>query len=212
MAHVRVLTFFQKSKLTAKFNNSKSVLLNSNNIFVNNRTNHACYISSGIIQNKSSIIEKDESKISKSVFISQSNDIFTNLALEDWLYNNFDFSNHHVMLLWVNSPCVVIGRYQNPWLEANCGYFSEGGVQLARRNSGGGTVYHDNGNLNLTFFTPREQYNRRQNLEMMSTALNREWGLKSEITKKEDIVIDGNYKVSSVFRNCLTLKIQFNFQ
>lgn len=195
MAHVRVLTFFQKSKFTARLNNSG--LLNNNNGFVNNRNNHACHISSGrpITKNISSI-QNDESKISKSVFISQSNDIFTNLALEDWLYKNFDFSNHHVMLLWVNSPCVVIGRHQNPWLEANCGYLSERGMQLARRNSGGGTVYHDNGNLNLTFFTPREQYNRRRNLEMMSTALNREWGLKSEITKKEDIIVDGNYKVS----------------
>lgn len=193
MAHVRVLTFFQKSKFTARLNNS--VLLNNNNSFVNNRNNHACHISSGITKNISSI-QNDESKISKSVFISQSNDIFTNLALEDWLYRNFDFSNHHVMLLWVNSPCVVIGRHQNPWLEANCGYLNERGMQLARRNSGGGTVYHDNGNLNLTFFTPREQYNRRRNLEMMSKALNREWGLRSEITKKEDIVVDGNYKVS----------------
>lgn len=138
----------------------------------------------------------DETKIAKSVFISQSNDIFTNLALEDWMYKNFDFTNHHVMLLWRNSPCVVIGRHQNPWLEANFGPLIDQGVHLARRNSGGGTVYHDNGNLNLTFFTPRERYNRKQNLEIISSALHREWGLKTEINKKEDIVIDGLYKVS----------------
>lgn len=55
-----------------------------------------------------------DSEIKKSVFISQSSDVFTNLALEDWLYKNFDFSRHHVLLLWANDPCVVIGRHQNP--------------------------------------------------------------------------------------------------
>lgn len=52
--------------------------------------------------------------IKKSVFISQSHDIFTNLALEDWLYRHFDFTAHHVLMLWLNDPCVVIGRHQNP--------------------------------------------------------------------------------------------------
>lgn len=141
-------------------------------------------------------VHKNEDQISKSVFISQSNDIFTNLALEDWIYKNFDFTNHHIMLLWRNSPCVVIGRHQNPWLEANFGPLNEQGIEVARRNSGGGTVYHDNGNLNLTFFTPRERYDRKQNLELISSALNREWGLRTEINSREDILIDGMYKVS----------------
>ncbi|KAJ4430121.1 hypothetical protein ANN_22331 [Periplaneta americana] len=136
-----------------------------------------------------------DSETVKSVFISQSSDIFTNLALEDWLYRNFDFTNHHILLLWRNSPTVVIGRHQNPWLEANTALLSEHGIEIARRNSGGGTVYHDKGNLNLTFFTPREAYNRKNNLELISRALFREWGLKTEISPREDIVVNGNYKV-----------------
>ncbi|XP_069686994.1 lipoyl amidotransferase LIPT1, mitochondrial isoform X2 [Periplaneta americana] len=137
-----------------------------------------------------------DSETVKSVFISQSSDIFTNLALEDWLYRNFDFTNHHILLLWRNSPTVVIGRHQNPWLEANTALLSEHGIEIARRNSGGGTVYHDKGNLNLTFFTPREAYNRKNNLELISRALFREWGLKTEISPREDIVVNGNYKIS----------------
>ncbi|PNF29215.1 Lipoyltransferase 1, mitochondrial [Cryptotermes secundus] len=138
----------------------------------------------------------EEAKVAgtvKSVFISQSNDIFTNLALEDWLYRNFDFTNHHILLLWQNSPAVVIGRHQNPWLEANTAVLSEHGIEIARRNSGGGTVYHDRGNLNLTFFTPREHYSRKNNLQLICRALLREWGLKTEISPREDIV-SGNYK------------------
>lgn len=133
--------------------------------------------------------------IEKSVFISQSTNIFVNLALEHWLYRNFDFSKHHVLLLWKNDPCVVIGRHQNPWLECNVQAAEKRGIALARRNSGGGTVYHDKDNLNLTFFTPKERYNRKYNLNIITNALFRQWGLESVINEREDIVVSGDCKV-----------------
>lgn len=137
-----------------------------------------------------------EGEITKSVFMSQSTDIYTNLALEDWMYRNMDFSNHHVMMVWRNEPCVVIGRHQNPWLEANVPYLADREIALARRNSGGGTVYHDRGNLNITFFTPRERYSRKYNLEIIKRALYRGFGVKSEINERDDMVVRDKYKVS----------------
>ncbi|XP_054008472.1 lipoyltransferase 1, mitochondrial isoform X2 [Hylaeus anthracinus] len=134
--------------------------------------------------------------IKKSVFISQSTDVFTNLALEDWFYRNYDFTNQHLLLLWRNDPCVVIGRHQNPWIEHNAQVAEKRGIVMARRNSGGGTVYHDTGNLNLSFFTPRERYDRKYNLGIITRALYREWGIKADINKREDIVVHGEYKVS----------------
>ncbi|XP_017049479.1 lipoyltransferase 1, mitochondrial [Drosophila ficusphila] len=136
-----------------------------------------------------------DSEIKKSVFISQSSDVFTNLALEDWLYKNFDFSHHHVLLLWANDPCVVIGRHQNPFTEANVSRLVERGITLARRNSGGGAVYHDLGNLNCTFFSPRERYDRKYNLNIVTRALFREWAIKAEINERDDIVVS-NKKIS----------------
>lgn len=136
-----------------------------------------------------------DSNIKKSVFISQSYDIFTNLALEDWIYKNFDFSHHHVLMLWANDPCVVIGRHQNPFTESNISNLMKNGITLARRNSGGGAVYHDRGNLNCTFFTPRERYNRKYNLNIMTRAMYREWGIKADINNRDDIVIN-NRKIS----------------
>lgn len=137
-----------------------------------------------------------EGEVTKSVFMSQSTDIYTNLALEDWMYRNMDFSNHHIMMVWRNEPCVVIGRHQNPWLEANIAMLAEKEIALARRNSGGGTVYHDRGNLNVTFFTPRERYDRKYNLELIKRALFRGFGVKADINERQDIIVRDKYKVS----------------
>lgn len=150
-----------------------------------------------------------DNEIKKSVFISQSNDIFTNLALEDWFYRHFDFTNHHVLMLWSNDPCVVIGRHQNPFYETNVSNLQKLGIALARRNSGGGSVYHDRGNLNMTFFTPRERYNRKYNLNIVTRALFREWGIKANISPRDDIMIN-NKKVRDMRSIKITL-VKLNY-
>ena len=171
-----------------------SVILKKSNIF--KVKPFYKYVQSNLkLSTKNEIKNIPEEEIKKSVFISQSNDIFVNLALEDWFYRNYDFSKHHILLLWKNNPCVVFGRHQNPWVESNIPAAEGNGIKLARRNSGGGTVYHDFGNLNLSFFTPRERYNRRYNLDIIVRALYREWGIESTINKKEDIIVQDNFKV-----------------
>lgn len=132
-----------------------------------------------------------DSEVRKSVFISQSNDIYSNLALEDWIYRNFDFAHHHILMLWINSPTVVVGRHQNPFAEANVSALMRNGVELARRNSGGGAVYHDLGNLNCTFFTPRARYDRKYNLNLITRALYREYGISADISDRDDITVMG---------------------
>ena len=84
-------------------------------------------------------------KTRKVVYVSSSKNIFENLALEEWLYENMDMTDTDYLLLWRNGPAVVIGRHQNPWLECNVQEVANCGASLARRNSGGGTVYHDEG-------------------------------------------------------------------
>lgn len=132
-----------------------------------------------------------DSEVRKSVFISQSNDVYSNLALEDWIYRNFDFAHHHILMLWINSPTVVVGRHQNPFAEANVSTLLRNGVELARRNSGGGAVYHDLGNLNCTFFTPRARYDRKYNLNLITRALYREYGISADISDRDDITVMG---------------------
>ena len=81
-------------------------------------------------------------KTGKNVWILSNQNIFENLALEDWLYKYEDFQDKNLLLLWRNKPCVVIGRHQNPWAELDVTKAMQSGIEVARRSSGGGTVRH----------------------------------------------------------------------
>ena len=130
------------------------------------------------------------------VLISQSHNIYLNLAWEDWLYHNFDFTKASLLLMWRNTPCVVIGRYQNPWKECNVSMMNEAGIVLARRHSGGGTVYHDMGNLNFSFMTERSLYNRKTNLQFIVKTLQDIYDIPAVVSPRDDIVVNEKLKVS----------------
>lgn len=65
------------------------------------------------------------------VILSQITDVYKNLALENWILNNWNFTKFNCLLVYQNTPCVVIGRFQNTWREVDvplasqAGYFSD---------------------------------------------------------------------------------------
>ena len=64
------------------------------------------------------------------VLRSTSQNIYKNLALEDWFYQNHNFEENKILLFYKNSPCVVIGRHQNPWTEANIPYLRKNSIKI----------------------------------------------------------------------------------
>ena len=82
------------------------------------------------------------SKSGNLTLVSLSKNIYYNLAIEQHIADNYDFENRNILFLWQNEPCVVIGRYQNPWQECNLVEMQKRNVLMARRHSGGGCVYH----------------------------------------------------------------------
>ncbi|CAF0829933.1 unnamed protein product [Rotaria sordida] len=130
------------------------------------------------------------------VLISRSTNVYTNLALERYLAENIKHQpKTRLLLLWRNKPCVVIGRYQNPFIECDIKYLGEKQIDLARRYSGGGTCYHDLGNLNITVLTTREDYNRKKNLQWITSTVNKAFNLTLYVTDRDDIFLDA-YKVT----------------
>lgn len=79
---------------------------------------------------------------------SPETDIYFHLAAEEYLLKQ---GTEDVFMLWQDTASVVVGKHQRVQAEVNTDLVREKGIPIARRFSGGGTVYHDWGNLNLTF-------------------------------------------------------------
>ena len=128
----------------------------------------------------------------RAVILASTNP-YWNLAAEEVLFNTLP-EGSGALLLYVNEPVVVIGRHQNPWLEVDLPELLRRGVSLVRRISGGGAVYHDEGNLNFSFLGPHEGFDRRKNLEFVRGVL-LSIGIQTDISDSVDLYA-GQGKVS----------------
>lgn len=81
--------------------------------------------------------------------INYSNDTAFNIALEEYAFKHL-LDEDQIFLLWINKPSIIVGRHQNTIEEINRDYVREHGIEVVRRISGGGAVYHDLNNLNYT--------------------------------------------------------------
>ncbi len=137
------------------------------------------------------------SKQALRVMISETFDPWFNIATEDWIFRDMD-PNVKILFLWRNDKTVVIGRFQNPWSECNTQKMEEDGIKLARRQSGGGAVFHDLGNTNFTFLSSKESFDKQANNKIITNALN-SFGLNTFASGRNDILVtteDGEKKIS----------------
>ncbi|CAM1510574.1 Fc.00g009090.m01.CDS01 [Cosmosporella sp. VM-42] len=144
------------------------------------------------------------------VYISSSRDAFLNLSIEHHLLQNTP-PDSTILLLYTNSPSIVFGRNQNPWMEVNLPRLAQlknrpeslgwkdGPVRLVRRRSGGGTVFHDEGNVNFSVICPPAVFDRNKHAEMVVRALEGLGRPNTRVNERHDIVLDaddGTFKIS----------------
>ena len=86
---------------------------------------------------------------------SPSTDIYFHLAAEEYLLKQ---GNEDVFMLWQDTPSVVIGKHQRLQAEVDREWVERKRIHIARRFSGGGAVYHDLGNVNLTFIEKASRF------------------------------------------------------
>ena len=130
-------------------------------------------------------------------------DPFFCLATEEYLLKNFD---DDIFMLWQSDKTVVVGKHQNALGEVNYRYVRENDITVARRISGGGTVYHDAGNVNFAFIknvkSPAE-ISFKQFTEPVVEALT-QLGIEATTSGRNDLLIKG-LKISGnaehIFKN-----------
>lgn len=131
-------------------------------------------------------------------FVSNNNitDPTLNLAMEEYVLKNLP-SEESYFLFYVNRPSIIVGKNQNTIEEVNKAYVDEKGIDVVRRISGGGAVYHDTGNLNFSFITDDDGnsfHNFKKFTEPIVQAL-QSLGVDAEMTGRNDIQV-GAAKIS----------------
>jgi lipoate-protein ligase A len=115
-----------------------------------------------------------------------------NLAIEEYILQNFGEKDTY-LLFYINEPSIIIGRNQNTIEEINTEYVDKNNIKVVRRLSGGGAVYHDEGNLNFSFIT-KDDGESFQNFakftKPMVEALNKH-GVPAEMQGRNDLAVEG---------------------
>lgn len=127
--------------------------------------------------------------------ILQTTDPHYNLAVEEYLFNT---AQDDVFLLWQNYNTVVIGKNQNAYAEIDMQVLKENGVNVARRITGGGAVYHDLGNVNYSFISPNAKTSGIDFSYYATPIVNalKNLGLSVNLSGRNDLITNDGKKIS----------------
>lgn len=131
------------------------------------------------------------------IVLSNTKDPYMNHAVEEILFTTY-VDYEQILFLWVNEPTVVFGRNQNPFREIDVSFSESRGIKLLRRLSGGGTVYHDAGNINYSFIDHASIYDETIHFKIIQDAI-KKFGLILNVSQRKDLSIGGKKVSGSAF-------------
>ncbi|MGM9530914.1 lipoate--protein ligase family protein [Intestinibacter sp.] len=117
---------------------------------------------------------------------------YFNIALEEYLFSNDKFSDD-IIIVWRNEKSIFLGKNQNPYVEIAHSLINDRKIPLLRRISGGGTVYHDLGNVNMTFIQKNIKLDKIDFIKytkFMQEMLGY-FGVKATYSDRKDLLVDG---------------------
>jgi len=126
-------------------------------------------------------------------------DPYYNLALEQYFFDSYERLNKNFppalnfIILWRNNNSIIVGKNQNTIAEINSSFVKSNNINIVRRLSGGGAVYHDLGNLNFTFITGSDNDSKidfSSFCNFIKEALV-SFGVPAEISGRNDITAGG---------------------
>lgn len=128
-------------------------------------------------------------------YISEWSDPAMNLALEELLFSKIE---EEFVLFYVNSPSVIIGCNQVLQNEVNEPFCQEKGIGIFRRMTGGGTVFHDDGNLNYSFIVNKKSPLSGMGGNFLAPVISalQQMNIEAYQGSRKEILVTGDYKVS----------------
>ena len=120
---------------------------------------------------------------------------YYNLAFEEYVLTHRTQGDY--LLLWQNENTIVVGQNQNTEAEINRPFVEAHHINVVRRSTGGGAVYHDLGNLNYSFITDAGELQELAMQRFTAPVVEalKGLGLPAEASGRNDILVEGR-KVS----------------
>lgn len=118
-----------------------------------------------------------------------------NIAAEEYL---FSYTDEAFLLLYVNTSSVIIGSNQAVHNEANVGFCQDNNIQIIRRISGGGAVFHDEGNLNYCFIGNKHPNRLPVNADFLNPIIDilHAMHVPAKMGKRKDLWLPDGHKIS----------------
>jgi len=123
-----------------------------------------------------------------NVLISRTNDVYENLEREQKLFE----SGEETIFLWRNDPVVVVGKFQEISKEVDVAFAAENHIAIVKRSTGGGAVYQDHGNLNLSYICSGSEKLLGQKTQMFCQSIVKfleSIGVKAKWSGRNDLVV-----------------------
>lgn len=124
--------------------------------------------------------------------VNNNQDPYFNIALEEYLFSSTKF-NDDIIIIWRNKESIFLGKNQNPYVEIMHSLINSREIPLLRRISGGGTVYHDLGNVNMTFIQKNiklDEIDFIKYTKFMQEMLI-SFGIDATYSDRKDLLVDG---------------------
>jgi lipoate-protein ligase A len=131
---------------------------------------------------------------------------YFNIASEEFLLKNF---NDDIIYIYLNSPSVIIGKHQNAFAEVDYLYLKKNNIDLVRRISGGGAVFHDEGNINFCIIKKIKDGHKTNDFNIYISAIINflnNLGIEVNTDKRNNIFIKGK-KISGNAEHVIKNKI-----
>ena len=130
------------------------------------------------------------------VLSDRSTDVNYGLAIDHALLLLNPQSDYFTTIrFWSNPSSVILGRGQKLSEEVNQAFCMDNQIQIARRITGGGAVYHDEGNLNISLLLPKTALENPDDIKETTSRLTNLLKESLEASGVENIRVDDTHSL-----------------